>query len=371
MLVLVVALTAGAATPSEFYLSMLRKGVAAYDGGRFDQAETPLRVAAFGLVDSLEHYQLAHVYLSLTHDRLGNADQARESARRVVTAQRAGGRYGSLQLAEATRANFESVARRALTAADMTILSQAPRPSTNTATANTTPPATQPAQTTTRPATTPATTQTAQNTTTPAQNGSEAARTTNDDTTPPPATPATTTAPTPAATSTQPPPQQQPAPASTTPARTPAQTETVVINRPEATPPPAPAPVQTKPATPAPVNVPARFAAADTALRESRLVDARAIYRELLDQPSLQRAELLRLAEGFYRARDFAHALRAFERLGPLRREEQPYRYYVAVALYETGHYSKAREELAAVLPYIQETADVARYRAKIQNGVN
>lgn len=339
VVVLAVALTVQAATPSEFYVSMLRKGVAAHDAGRFEQAVTPLRVAAFGLVDSLDHYQLAHIHLALTYDRLGNPDASRESARRVVSAQRAGGRYGALQLSQETRANFEALARRSLTAADVTILQQAPKPAPTTTTApNTTPPA----------AAVP--------------------------------TPSTTT---------QKPPQKQPEPAVTKPAPAPVQsqttnkpapsqttttTTTTTNPTPAVTTPAKPAPTPTRPPAPAPapvVNVPARFTAAETALRESRLADARAIYREILDQTTLSRADLLRVAEGFYRSRDFAHALRAFERIGTLRREEQPYRYYIAVALYETGQYSRAREELAAVLPYIEETPDVARYRAKIQNAIN
>ena len=332
VVVLAVALTVQAATPSEFYVSMLRKGVAAHDAGRFEQAVTPLGVAAFGLVDSLDHYQLAHIHLALTYDRLGNPDASRESARRVVSAQRAGGRYGALQLSQETRASFEALARRSLTAADVTILQQAPKPAPPT-TPNTAPPV----------AVVP--------------------------------TPSTTT---------QKPPQKQPEPAVTKPAPVqsqttnkpaPSQTTTTTTNpAPAVTTPAKPAPTPTRPPAPAPapvVNVPARFTAAETALRESRLADARAIYREILDQTTLSRADLLRVAEGFYRSRDFAHALRAFERIGTLRREEQPYRYYIAVALYETGQYSRAREELAAVLPYIEETPDVARYRAKIQNAIN
>ena len=62
---LAVALPAAAATPSEFYLVMLRRGVSAYDAGRYDAAVAPLKIAAFGLLDSIEHYQIAQVHLAL------------------------------------------------------------------------------------------------------------------------------------------------------------------------------------------------------------------------------------------------------------------------------------------------------------------
>ena len=76
---------------------------------------------------------------------------------------------------------------------------------------------------------------------------------------------------------------------------------------------------------------------------------------------------LIRVAEGLYRSRDFAAALNAFARVGTLRRGEEPYRYYIAVAAYETGDYARAKKELAAALPYIEITPDVARYRTRIE----
>jgi hypothetical protein len=345
---LALALPATAATPSEFYLAMLRKGIVAHDAGRFDAATGPLRVAAFGLVDSIEHYQTAHIYLALSFDRLGNAEQARDSARRVVAAERIAARYGSLTLPTETRANFQALARRALTEGDLAILgrsaravtAQAPPPQQTTTPVQ--PPAVRP-QTT--PPVTPLPAQTSQATQTNGATTAPAVTTTTVVEKPAPAPVTTTT-------------QVKPAPA-----KPEASTTTTTTTAP---PKPQPQPIA-KP----PVNVAARITAAEQALTQARLSDARAIYRELLDANNLQRADILRVAEGFYRSRDFAHALRAFEKLGPLRREEQPYRYYIAVALYETAQYTKAKEELAAVLPFIEETPDVSRYRVKIENAIN
>lgn len=332
MLVLAVALPALAATPSEFYVAMLRKGIVSYDAGRFDAATGPLRVAAFGLVDSVEHYQTAHIYLALAYDRLGNAEQARDSARRVVAAERIAAKYGSLTLPAEARSSFQALARRSLNEADLAILGRSAR------TVTVPPPQTAaPAQTQTQnapPQTPPPVT--------PPPQTSQANGQANEQ----PAAPAVKTAPV----------AEKPAPAP-------------VQAKPEPAKPKPQPPAQ--PAAKPPVNVAARIAAAEQALTQARLSDARTIYRELLDANNLQRADILRVAEGFYRARDFAHALRAFEKLGTLRREEQPYRYYIAVALYETAQYTKAKEELTAVLPFIEETPDVSRYRVKIENAIN
>jgi len=373
--VFVIALPMLAATPSDFYLTMLRKGMAAHDAGRFDMAVSPLRVAAFGTVESVEHYQTAHVYLALSFDRLGNPDQARDSARRVVAAQRIDPRYGALTLPAPTRTAFDGLVKRLLTAADTSILAQRPGSQPVSTPANTTArpavTATQPPQTSTNPQTQPVKNPPVQN---PLQTPAS--------TTPPAQT---TTAPAQTTTAQPQPVKPQPAPTDSTPVppRT-STTQASTNNKPPATTnapanatpnttttAPKPAPAATKPAAKPPVNVPARFAAADRALGEARLLEAREIYREILDSGSLQRADLLRVAEGFYRSRDFSNALRAFERLGRLQSAEQPYRYYIAVAYYETGQYNRAKQELAAVLPYIEETADVTRYRTKIENAIN
>ena len=332
---------AAAATSSEFYVNMLSKGVSAFDAGRFDAAVEPLRIAAFGFVDSIEHYQTAQVYLALAHDRLGHADAALDAARRVVTAQRIDPRYGTLRLPPATRSAFETVAKKILTAADAAVLSattvQTPPPATSAVVpprTTTTGNSQKPATVTTTPKTEPV----------PVKSQP-----------PPVKSEPVKTQPTPA------PVKTEPAPIKTTPA--PATTSTTTTTPKPA--PPKPAPAQTTTTRPV-INLPAQLTAAESALATARLAEARTIYRELLDHATLQRGDLLRVAEGMYRARDFAYALKAFERLGALRRGEEPYRYYVAVALYEVGQYARAKQELDAVLPFIEVTPDVGRYRTKI-----
>ncbi|HYK01174.1 MAG TPA: hypothetical protein VE974_05415 [Thermoanaerobaculia bacterium] len=363
-----------AATPSEFYSNLLRRGVAAYDAGRFDEAAQHLRYAAFGYVDSIEAYQTAQVYLALTHDRLNEQDRALEAVRRVLQAERIERRYARVPVPAAVRTAFEKVATRVLTAAELAALRgtgelppappiqstlrtittgtatqpvQPPPARTTTTTTTATPPVTvdrvevevvkpaQPQAPTQAPSTQASSTPTRPATTQPVQPGTQ--RGTNNtgssassNTTPAQPRPATTA-----------PVTAQPRPPAATPAR-PTYTATEVATR---------------------------FANAERALTMANLTEARRIYRELLASANaLDHATAVRIAEGFYRARDFAGALAGFERAGTLRRGEEPYRYYVAVALYETGQYERARRELAAALPYIEVTADVERYRLKIQS---
>jgi tetratricopeptide (TPR) repeat protein len=390
-----------AATASEFYASLLRRGVAAYDSRRFDEAAQHLRYAAFGYVDSIEAYQTAQIYLALTHERLEEQDRAREAVRRVLQAERIERRYARVAVPAAVRTAFEKIAATVLTPAELAGLrgtSGLPPAQPVPSTLRTTTPGTA-----SRPVSPPPVRSTATTTTTTA-------------TTQPPVTvdrvevevtrpsqpqasqqPATTQAPStqqPRPAQTQPaqtqPAQTQPAqsqPARSQPVQTPQNTQRGTNDNPTTTPAqPRPATTTTTPSTtaqprPAAVTPPAtpttytaselaaRLASAERALTTSSLTEARRIYRELLASTnSADHATAVRIAEGFYRARDFAGALAAFERAGALRRGEEPYRYYVAVALYETGQYERARRELAAALPYIEVTADVERYRLKIQS---
>jgi tetratricopeptide (TPR) repeat protein len=128
---------------------------------------------------------------------------------------------------------------------------------------------------------------------------------------------------------------------------------------------PAPAP---KPAAASAEAIEARLAEANTALEAKQLGDARTLFRAVLGLPDLPRRALIRSGEGLYRSRDFEGALIAFRRVMPLQRGEEPYRYYVAVALYETGDHAGAKEMLSSALPYIELSPEVARYREKIES---
>ena len=377
------AAAASAATPSEFYLGLLRRGTASYTASRYVEAQKQLRLAAFGLVEAVDQYQMAQVYLTLTYDKLSDPDRAREAAHRVVLAERVERKYAGLQLPAEVRTTFEATANRLLSASESAMLLRgapmnppSPTPQQRATASKQTPPATQPRTTTTTvPQAKPQPSQTSSSQ--PAQ-----PRTTIPEpkTTAPENTPPQTVA---------------PAPQTTKPAQTPTKPAQTAATQPRPAPPPAPAPksggsesdgrggpiepARPAPAVPAPAPAPraltasevaTRLTAAERSLNAGNLTDARRSYRELLGAPGLDHETLVRVAEGLYRARDFSSALGAFNRIGTLRRGEEPYRYYIAVALYETGDFARAKKELAAALPYIEITPDVARYRTKIEGSL-
>jgi hypothetical protein len=111
----------------------------------------------------------------------------------------------------------------------------------------------------------------------------------------------------------------------------------------------------------------ALLADAERALAAGNVTLARSKYIAALDAPRLPHAALLKIGEGMYRVHDFAGSVRAFERAGAFAKGEEPYRYYFAVALYESRRYRDAKRELAAALPFIAATPDVEKYRAKIE----
>src|SRR5687767_14910139 len=116
------AAPATAATPGEFYVSLLRRGVASYEATRYTDAAKQLRIAAFGLVETVDQYQLAQMYLALTWDQLGDQARAREAAHRVVVAERVQRRYASVAASAAIRNAFEILAGRVLSPAELATL---------------------------------------------------------------------------------------------------------------------------------------------------------------------------------------------------------------------------------------------------------
>jgi hypothetical protein len=417
------AVAVSAATPSEFYLGLLRRGTASYEANRHADAVKQLRIAAFGLVEAIDQYQLAQVYLTLTYDKLSDPDRAREAAHRVFVAERVERKYAALPLTPAVRTSFEAIAGRLLSATESAILLRgaemtAPSPAPQRVTATPQTSAVTPRRTTTTASQTkpvnppPANSQASNSQPTQPRNTIPAPQTTKPENVAPqtitamaqpdkatvqpdkatvqPEKPkpapakSQTTVPAPqptkqATTTTPPPTTPQPAASQTKPAQTataqqrPATTTKVEGSETDG----RGGPIEPRPATAAPTpralsasEVVTRLAAAERGLNAGNLTDARRAYRELLGVPGLEHETLIRVAEGLYRARDFSGALSAFNRVGTLRRGEEPYRYYIAVALYETGDFARAKKELAAALPYIEVTPDVARYRTKIEGSL-
>ncbi|HEX7151202.1 MAG TPA: hypothetical protein VF618_06920 [Thermoanaerobaculia bacterium] len=320
VLALLLWLTAGtlsAQSDAQFYLNMLDRGIASAAAGQNPEAARELRIAAFGLLDALPQFVTAQVHLALVYERLGQEADARAAALRVIAAERVASHYATLPLGAELRTRFDALAQRLLAAEQFAVLRGGARPQTQT-------PAPAPQRQTPVPA---------PQTQTQTQRQPE---------------------PTPPATQ----PQRQPQTTTPAPSTSEPMTSAPATSRPV---PPTPAP------QPRAVDVRTRLAEGERLLGRNELTEARAIYRELIAVSSLDHATLLRIAEGAYRARDFETTVRAFGRAGTLRAQEQPYRYYLAVALYETGNYAAAKRELTAALPHIEVTPDVARYKAKIE----
>lgn len=317
-----------AATSTDFYLTLLRRGTADVEAGRNADATTTLRLAAFGLLESVEHYQIAQAYLAVAFDRLGQTEQAREAAQRVMNAERVEKKFRTIALPAPIRTAFDAVAKKVLSANDAAALRGGATGSATPATTTTAPP--------------------------PVVDRVDVVTETRK--------------PAPTTTTTTQPPVETPKPKPPAP-----KPQQVQPPAPKAQPQTTQPQTTTQPARPQPaqpqrtVDVPAQFAAAERALVAANITEARRIYRELLGGNGLDHGQLVRLAEGFYRSRDFANVLIAFDRAGTLRPGEEPYRYYMAVAAYESGQYDRARRELAAALPHIELTPDVQRYRVKIE----
>lgn len=386
-LVLAASVPAWASTATDFYLDLLKRGTSEVDAGRYNTSVTPLRLAAFGLVDSIEHYETAQAYLAVALDKLGQQEEARRAAQRVVAAEAVEKKFATLALPPPIRTAFNAVAKKLLSGAEATSLS-APAPAQpasqprQTGPAIVPPPNRTPAKTTTAAATPPTTPpQTATQSDPPkqapppqVQNNSAqkpaASQKTAGSETPKTAVPppgqnggAQTSAVNERAEQSDPP-KVAPVPKPATTAPIPAaKTTTPPATKPQTTP-------QITPQTPR-VDVPARLQAGERALASSNLVEARRIYGELLAVPSLERSAIIRIGEGLYRSRDFPQALNAFLRLGTLRSGEEAYRYYIAVALFETGDIAAAKREMSAALPFIEITPDVQRYRQRVESAPN
>lgn len=358
------AAPAVAATSSDFYTTLLQRGISSFDGERYADASRYLKLAAFGLVDSIDKYETAQVYLTLTYEHLNDIVKARDAAHRVVIAERIERRFATINLPANIARAFDSSATKLIGSADTAFLHSAPAaPSTPSQQPRTQPRAAEsrPQQTTTAPVT---------------QNPQPAPK------------PQPTTSKPPQVDSTRKPPVDKPADKPVDkPVEKPADKPVTqpIVEKPPIKPPaqatqnlkpivPAPAPPSTTPAaapkTLSPQEASNRIAAGERALSAGQLIDARKTYRSLIDA-GVARDVLIRAAEGLYRARDFEGSLAAFGKAGALRRGEEPYHYYMAVAYYETGQIARAKNELAAALPFIEVTPDVARYRTKIESAVD
>ena len=392
----IVSLLANVATAAvdPFYLDLYRRGMIEFQAGDFATAAQNLRLAAFGFVESLDQFETAHVYAAIASSKIGRTEDARRSIEHLVAAERVVRTYPHLVLPARTRAEFEVIAKTTLAANEYEFLTSnvppPPRPTPQAvirsgSIATPSPPTPQPAASQRPPARTPQPVTAKPVTPQPAMPQPAAAKPQPATPVPQPVTPAPKPIiPTPQPVTTPP----KPVAAVVKPAANPTTggTDGSPTSQPagkrsqtEATTPPAPAPSipssSAPPRSASPPSAPAPGSSgsltdAERALTSGDLARARAIYSAQLERPQLSHGDLLKIGEGLYRSRDFRGAVRAFTRAGAFTKGEEPYRYYLAVSLYESGQYAAAKRELAAALPFVEKTPDVERYRMKIEGAI-
>ena len=258
------------AAPNDFYSTLLQRGINHVKSGNFDQAAKELRIAAFGLVDSIPQFETAQIYETIASEKLGRETDARHAAQRVLAAERIEPRYAKLDIPADVRASFETIVTRILTSDQVAVLHAGSPAPINP----------QPVAPIVAPTPTPM----------PA---------------PVPKSPAPITAQPTSPIS----PIELPSPAP----RSEVSPPTVPPRTVQPTPTPTPAPVVVPP--PMPILSPrvalTQLGDAEAALGKNDLVTARNIYRVAIQAPTLDHATALRIAEGSYRARYEPSAMRS------------------------------------------------------------
>ena len=370
-----------AASGDEFYQRLYERGIAHYNSGDYALASSELRKAAFGFVEQLEKFETVEAFAAIAAIRAGNEADARDALLRIVAAEKVQPHFRSINLPSDLRTEIEKTAVALLTSEESRALGVSESVRSAAAAAKTPIIVPMPSKTPNVAVTAP--------------------RPSNDPDAVPPGTESRPPAPKPSSRTQQPvtpapqpgtaplPVARVPEPLAPTPRPAPvvppksATKQSPVPQPGPRVPQPAPAPrppapVERPPVVTAPISAPqpsmrnaeASLAEGERAVDDGDIGRARSVYNALLVGPQLPHATGLRLAEGLYRVRDFEGAARAFQRAGSIGHGEERYHYYYAVALYETSHYGAAKRELAASLPFIEVTTDVAHYRVKIEGAI-
>jgi len=343
-----------AAGVDEFYERLYARGMADFRTADYQLAYTELHKAAFGFVEEIEKFETAEVYAAIAANRLGHPGETRDALLRIAAAEEVQPHLRSMTIPDDLRAELLRAAATLLTkkeAAAFGITEQmqdaaakehprveVPTPSVGPNVAETAP-------------------RGAGDANAPEGVAEDPPAATSSPSTPSPSTPPSAGDPPPAASapSADHPVSKDPALAARReePAVQPGTRQTIA--------PMVPPTEQTAKKT-----IDQRLDEAQQAIVNGDPDSARSIYNALLSEPQLPHAPAMRLAEGLYRVRDFAGALRAFRGVGVIGPDEERYHYYYAVALFETHHYRDACREIDLALPFIEVTEDVAGYREKI-----
>lgn len=120
-LLLAFAVPAYAASP-DFYTELLQRGIAHVNEGKDEQAIRELRIAAFGFLDDIPRFQLAHAYIAVASKRLGREADARYALQRIVAAERIERTFATLELPQSVRKEVDALAGALLTSEQLAVL---------------------------------------------------------------------------------------------------------------------------------------------------------------------------------------------------------------------------------------------------------
>src|SRR4051794_4575524 len=110
------------AAADDFYQRLYQRGMTHFAAAAYPRAFTELRTAAFGLVEKVEQFEIAHTYASVAAHRLGNDSDARDSLIRIVSAEKIQPRYRSIKLPDDVRAEADALAANLLTSEEAAFL---------------------------------------------------------------------------------------------------------------------------------------------------------------------------------------------------------------------------------------------------------
>jgi tetratricopeptide (TPR) repeat protein len=382
-IVITLSLAAAGARAQDFYAERMQRGVANYQRGNYVQAAADFRIAAFGLLDLPADYETALIYGVLANQKLGNNDDARQTAAKIVTVERVAPVYTTLRISPELRGEIEAALPKLLRSEQ---LARAPA-FANLAGRSTAPPAAPQPPRPTPPSPPPSSGAPAMSL---LQSGDEAGaraaaeKIVVDD--------------------------YANALAQTVLAilagrrgdwagvvehysvvrtrrrltddenntfylglvRTGRTADAAGVEKLRGLQPfvakattPAPAPT----AAPAPPPTPAALLAeADRTLREGRVIAARDAFRRLAATANLPRDVALGVARGLNQSTAYRDSSAAYQKLYPLHNGEEVHMFYEAVNRYEMGDYAIARKLLARALPSLPRTRDVELYRGRIES---
>ncbi len=91
----------------DFYEARFQGGVVDFNREAYARAADEFRIAAFGRIDNIPKYEAAEIYLTVTYSKLERAGEARQTAVKVVQAERITPAYTTLPIPQELRTAFE------------------------------------------------------------------------------------------------------------------------------------------------------------------------------------------------------------------------------------------------------------------------